>query len=202
MESFHICTVQLKCQSWRLFRVLRVNLKKSHRFLRVFFFFLLNYAKTISSFSVSQYFMYWYNYYQDLASFETLSATLPPPHPRSLLLLHLQHCLKHPQHDTQCHPTCHQHTPLALLGEKFGFRRWIPAESLMSEGVTSPGEVHLCYTLITGTVFLEFSVTILDQSYCHTKETSSAVQCSKFPPTFAALHCCLQTCSRMLTASE
>lgn len=39
MESFHICTVQLKCQSWRLFRVLRVNLKKSHRFLRVFFFF-------------------------------------------------------------------------------------------------------------------------------------------------------------------
>lgn len=67
VESFHICALQLKCQSWRLFRVLRVNLKKSHTFLRVIFW--LNYAKTISSFSMSWYFMYCYNYYQDPASF-------------------------------------------------------------------------------------------------------------------------------------
>lgn len=41
VESFHIWAVQLKCQSQRLFSVLRGNLKKSHTFLRVIFFAVL-----------------------------------------------------------------------------------------------------------------------------------------------------------------
>lgn len=44
--------------------------------------------------------------------------------------------------------------------------------------------ICVIHSWITGTAFLELPVTILDQSYCHTKETSSAVQCSRFPPKF------------------
>lgn len=73
---------------------------------------------------------------------------MPPSHSRFLPLPRLQQCLKHPSAQHTVPPNLPPAPPLALLGEKFGFRRWTPAKILVSEGLTWAEEVHLCYSLL------------------------------------------------------